>query len=180
MPRCLTVTPHLPVDDLARRSRTCRDPVERAHWHMLWLVAQGHSGAAVARLTGYSETWVRTIVHRSNDRGSDAIVDGRRANPGQAPIVPPALRAALRDALASPPPDGGLWTGPKAAAWLSERLDRPVSPQRAWEVLRAVGYTPQRPRPHAAKADPAAQAAFKKGDSLTRSTLSGRRIPTPS
>lgn len=163
MPARVTLTAHLSIDALEQRYRACHDPGERSRWHMLWLVAQGYSGAAVARLTGYSETWVRTIVHRYNDRGPDAVVDGRRANPGQAPLVPPDVRAALRDALADPPPDGGLWTGPKAAAWLRERLDRPVSPQRAWEVLRAVDYTPQRPRPHAAKADPAAQHAFKKG-----------------
>ena len=46
-----------------------------------------------------------------------------------------------------------LAPGPKAATWLSERLDRTVSPQRAWEVLGAVDHTLQRPRPRAAKAD---------------------------
>lgn len=163
MPARVTLSDHLPLADLERRYRTCRDPGERSRWHMLWLVGQGHSGAATARLTGYSDVWVRTIVHRYNDQGPDAVADGRRTNHGQAPLVPPDVRAELRAALADPPPDGGVWTGPTAAIWLSERLDRTVSPQRAWEVLRAVGYTLQRPRPRAAKADPAAQTAFKKG-----------------
>ena len=163
MPARVTLSDHLSLAELEQRYRTCRDPGERSRWHMLWLVAQGHSGAAVARLTGYSDTWVRTVVHRYNDRGPDAVSDGRRTNPGQPPLVPPDVRAALRDALADPPPDGGLWTGPTAAAWLCERLDRPVSPQRAWETLRAVGFTPQRPRPRAASADPDAQDRFKKG-----------------
>lgn len=163
MPRYLTVTPHLPVDALERRYRACRDPVERSHWQIVWLVARGHSGAAVARLTGYSETWVRTLIHRYNDHGPVGIVDRRRANPGQSPLVSPAVRDELRQRLADPPADGGLWTGPKVAAWLTERLDRDISPQRAWEVLRSLDYTLHQPRPRATAADPAAQDAFKKG-----------------
>lgn len=163
MPARVALADHLSLAALEQRYRTCRDPGERSRWHMLWLVGQGHSGAAVARLTGYSDVWVRTIVHRYNDHGPDAVADGRRTNHGQAPLVPPDARAALRTALAAPPPDGGVWTGPKAAAWLSARLDRPISPQRAWEVLRSLDYALQRPRPRAATADPAAQDAFKKG-----------------
>lgn len=163
MPARVTLSDHLPLADLESRYRTCRDPGERSRWHMLWLVAQGHSAAAVARLTGYSDVWVRTIVHRYNDHGPAAVVDGRRTNPGRAPLVPRAVREELRERLAEPPPDGGVWTGPKAATWLSERLGRAVSVPRAWETLRAVGYTRQRPRPRAASADPAAQAQFKKG-----------------
>ncbi len=117
----------------------------------------------MARLTGYAETWVRTLLHRYNADGSTGIVDHRHANPGQPPLVPPAVREELRARLAEPPPDGGLWTSPKVAAWLRNRLDRPVSPQRAWEVLQRIGFRLHQPRPRATVADPAAQAAFKKG-----------------
>ncbi len=89
MPRTISLVPHLPLTDLEQRYRQCRDPVERSHWHMIWLVGQGHSGAAVARLTGYSETWVRTVIHRDNDRGPDGLLDRRRTNPGHPPLVPP-------------------------------------------------------------------------------------------
>jgi transposase len=163
MPRCLTVRPHLPVADLEQRYRACRDPVERSHWQMVWLVSRSHSGATVARLTGYSETWVRTLIHRYNAEGPAGLVDRRHANPGQPPLVPAAVREELRAALADPPVDGGLWTGPKAAAWLSARLDREIRPQRAWEVLRSLDYSLHRPRPRATTADPTAQDAFKKG-----------------
>ncbi len=163
MPRRLSLTPHLSLDELERRYRACRDPVERSHWQIVWLVAQGHSGAAVARLVGYSATWVRTVIHRYNTAGPAGIVDRRHANPGQPPLVPPAVREELREVLAEPPPDGGLWTGPKVAAWLSARLARDISPQRAWETLRGLGFTLHRPRPRATTADPVAQDAFTKG-----------------
>ncbi len=163
MPRRLVLADHLSTDELARGYRACRDPVERSHWQMVWLVSRGHTCPAAARLLGFRADSVRAVVHRYNDDGPPGLADRRHANPGHPALVPPETRAALRDALAAPPPDGGVWTGPKAAAWLTARLDRPVSPQRAWEVLRAVDYTLQRPRPHAAKADPAAQDTFKKG-----------------
>lgn len=163
MPRRLSLTAHLAPDELERRYRASRDPVERSHWHIVWLVSQGHSGAAVARLTGYSETWVRILIHRYNDQGPAGLDDQRHANPGQPPLVPPAVAEELRGRLADPPPDGGLWTGPKAASWLSERVGRAISPQRAWETLQRIGFSLQQPRPRANAADPVAQATFKKG-----------------
>ena len=163
MPHRLSLLPHRSVAELEHGYRACRDPVERSHWQMVWLVAQGHTCPTVARLTGYRADTVRTVVHRYNAQGPAGLADRRHANPGQAPLVPAAMRAELRAALADPPPDGGLWTGPKVATWLSGRLDRTVRPQRAWEVLRALDFTLHRPRPRATTADPAAQLGFKKG-----------------
>ena len=163
MPRRLTLAPHLTPDELEGRYRQCRDLVERTHWQMLWLVALGYPCSAVAGVVGYSDDWVRTIVRRYNDLGADGITDRRQANPGQTPLLTPALREELDQALAGPAPDGGLWTSPKVAAWLTERLGRPVAKQRAWDAMRRLGYTLQQPRTQAATADPAAQETFTKG-----------------
>lgn len=159
----LTLTPHLTTDDLEQRYRACRQATERSRWQMLWLVSQGHTCPTVADLTGYTPDWVRGIVHRYNADGPAGVMDQRRTNRGRPPLVPPAIRADLRVALADAPPDGGLWTGPKVATWLTERLDRAISPQRAWETVRAIGHTLHQPRPHAARADAAEQEACKKG-----------------
>ena len=56
MPRRLSLNPPPATDELERRYRACRDLVERGHWQIVWLVAQGHTCPTVARLTGYSET----------------------------------------------------------------------------------------------------------------------------
>ena len=168
MPRCWALAPHLPLDDLDYRYRPRRDPVERMHWQMLWLVGQGHHGPAVARMVGYSEDGVRTIVHRYTADGADGVRDRRQANPGQRPLLTPELREALAQALAADPPDGGLWTSPKVAAWMAAQLGHPVSKQRGWAALRSLGFTLHRPRTHAATTDPDAQEAFKKGGSERR------------
>lgn len=177
MPRLLTVTAHLPVEDLEHRYRACHDPVERSPWQMVWLVACGHRVPEVARLTGYSVKWVRAIIGRYNTDGPAGVTDRRQANPGGKPLLSPALREELRAVLADPPADGGLWTARKVAAWMAARLGRPVGEPRGWEAMRSLGFTPQRPRPTATRADPAAQAAFKKGGSATPSRPSGAPIP---
>jgi len=165
MPRYTTVSPHLSVSELARHYRQAHDPVERSHCHLLWLVAEGRRVPEVAALVGYNANWVRTIIRRYNAEGPTGVGDRRAANPGARPLLSPALRETLRDALGGPAPDGGLWTARKVAGWMAERLGRPVGEVRGWEALRALGFTPQRPRPRATNADPVAQAAFKKGAS---------------
>jgi transposase len=117
----------------------------------------------VARVTGYSVNWVREIARRYRDDGPAGIGDRRHGNPGAVPLLDAAQQTALRAALAGPAPDGGLWTCRTVAAWIGATIGRPVDPTRGWEWMRRLGFTPQRPRPRETRADPAAQAAFKKG-----------------
>ena len=179
MPRSATIVPHLSVDELGDCYRHAHEPVARSHWQMVWLVAQGHRIPDVATLVGYTANWVREIVRRYNADGPAGLADRRQHNRGQPPLLDAPAREALAGALAGPAPDGGIWTSTKAAAWMADRLGHPVSPQRGWEALRALGFTLQRPRPRAAKADPAAQTTFKKGGSRPKSTPSGPRTPPP-
>jgi len=165
MPRSTAVAAHLPVAERGQRYRQAHDPVERSHWHLLWLVAEGRRVPDVAALVGYTADWVWTIIRRYNTDGPDGITDHRQSNPGARPLLTPEAREALREALARPAPDGGLWTSRKVATWMAQRLGRPVGEVRGWEAMCRLGFSPQRPRPHASTADSAAQAAFKKGGS---------------
>lgn len=168
MPRRLAVAPHLNPDDLRARARAA-PAADRVRWLAVRLVAEGRPATEVGPPVGFSPEWVRSLVHRYNAGGAAALADGRRGNRGGAPLLNGAGREDLRAALAEPPPGGGLWTGPKVAAWMGGRLGRAVAPQRGWEQLRALGMTVQRPRPRETRADAAAQAAFKKGGSPPRS-----------
>jgi len=60
---------------------------------------------------------------------------------------------------------GMYWNGPKVVRWISEVLGKQVHEQRAYEYLKAIGMSLQRPRPRHAKADPEAQQRFKKNAS---------------
>ena len=76
----------------------------------------------------------------------------------------PAEREELRQAMTREPAEGGLWNGPKVAAWIGRKLGRDdIPPRRGWVYLKRLGYTLQRPRPaHADRASAEEQAAFKK------------------
>jgi transposase len=162
MPKRIQVAPHLSVDELGQRYRRARDPVERSHYHILWLIAGGQPAAEVARVTGYSPPWVRTVVRHYNQAGVAALVDHRHAHPGGQLLLTAEQQTALAQALQGPAPDGGFWTGPKVAAWMAQQVRHPVHPQRGWDYLRRLGYRLHQPRPRHAKAQPEAQATFKK------------------
>jgi transposase len=161
--RRLHLPPHLSLDELEQRYRRAKDPVARSQWQIVWLLSSGTPTAEVARVTRYSVNWVREIARRYREAGPAGIGDRRHGNPGAAPLLDVAQQAQLRDALGGPAPHGDLWTCRSVAAWMSERLGRPVSAQRGWEWMRRLGFSPQRPRPRETRANPAAQAAFKKG-----------------
>jgi transposase len=162
MTKRLSLQPHLALDELERRYRTAKDPVARSHWQMVWLLARGQAAERVAAVTGYTANWVRTIAQRYNRHGQPGLGDRRPRKPGAAGLLSAAQRAELARVIEHPSPDGGIWTGPKVAAWMVAILGRPVHPQRGWEMLRRLGWTAKVPRPRHAKADPQAQAAFKK------------------
>src|SRR3954451_1216482 len=163
--------------ELGQRYRAARSPVERSHLQIVWLLSRGRSEREVARVTGYGRRWVGEVARRYDEGGAgaggpprrydeggpDGLGDRRRGNAGAGPLLGAEDEAALRAALAEPPADGGLWTGPKVATWMAARLGREVWPQRGWDYLKKLGYSAQRPRPrHAKAASPEEQAAYKK------------------
>jgi transposase len=159
-----SVAAHLSADELAARYRAAGDPVRRSQVQMIWLLVSGRPLAEVAEVTGYSTRWVREVVRRYNEGGPDGLGDRRHANRGGEPLLDEAGRAALARRLEAAPPDGGLWTGRKVAAWIAGHTGRErVAPQRGWDYLKRTGHSRRVPRPrHARAADPAAEAAFQK------------------
>jgi transposase len=162
MAQRMAIAPHLSVDELEQRYRRADDPIARSQWQIVWLLASGLPTGQVARVTGYSVRWVQEIARRYR-AGPQAIGDRRHGNPGASPLLDAAQQEQLRQALAGPAPDDGIWSCRSVAAWMSQTLGRPVSAQRGWEWMRRLGFTPQRPRPRETRADPVAQEAFKKG-----------------
>jgi transposase len=151
---------------LEHRYRKAKDPVERSHHQIVWLLSEGRSTREVCEVTGYSPGWVRKIARRYNERGVEGLGDRRHSNPGakERALLDEAGEAQLLEALQGPPPDGGMWSGPKVALWIAQRnaLEQ-VHVQRGFEYLRKVRYSPQVPRPSNVQgADDSEREAFKK------------------
>jgi transposase len=169
---------HLPVEELEARYRAARDATEARHVQAIWLLAQGRTFGDVAEVLAFVPRWVEELAKRYNAFGPEALGDQRRRNGRPASLLTEAVLAALAKRVRTPPEDGGVWSGPKVAVWMARHLGRTrVHPQRGWEALRRIGWSPQAPRPrHARAAWPEEQAAFKRG-SRRRWRGPGPRIP---
>jgi len=156
------MTTTLTTEELHERYRSATDAVERTHWHILWLMKEGQTPEEIASMLGYTARWVRTIVHRWNTTGEQGICNHRRTLPGARCLLTIEQQQELDHALDQPPADGGLWSGPKVAAWMAEQLGRPVDARRGWDYLQRLGRSTRVPRPQHEESDQATQQVFKK------------------
>src|SRR5215208_6998822 len=167
MPKRLQLSPHASTQELEHLYRKAKDPVERSHLQIVWLLSEGRTTGEVCEVTGDSPGGVRKIARRYNERGVEGLGDRRHQNPGarERALLDEEGQAELREALLEgSPPGGGMWSGPKVARWIEERngLEK-VHAQRGWEYLRKVGMSPQVPRPSNSRAETSEREAFKKG-----------------
>jgi len=158
------VADHLSVSALEQQYRSCTDVTAARHFQAIWLLAKGHHIAEVAATVSYARRWVERLLARYNAQGLQALGDLRCRNGRSPSVLKPDLLDKLKARLREPPPDGGLWTSPKVAAWMASELGLTrVAPQRGWEALKAISWSVQKPRPrHPASATPEQREAFKK------------------
>lgn len=162
MSKLTEVVGHLSVVELEERFRRCRDAREKTHLQIILLRKQGWGSRDVARVCGFREDWVRQVVRRYNAEGPGSLGDRRKQNGKKAMMSAEQMEELRQAVLNTRPSDGGLWTGPKVAQWMSKKLGRPVSPQRAWDYLQRLKMSKQTPRPRHVRASEKAQRAFKK------------------
>ncbi|TDH58486.1 helix-turn-helix domain-containing protein [Dankookia rubra] len=173
------IVDHLSIEKLEARYRAARDVTEARHTQAIWLLAQGRTVLEVGEVMAFAPRWVEELAARYNAHGPEALGDQRRRNGRAASLLTKEVLAALAERLRTPPEDGGLWSGPKVAAWMARQLGlERVHPQRGWEALKRIDWSVQAPRPrHPRAATPEQRAAFK-GGLMPLSPRPGRHIPT--
>lgn len=160
---------HLSHDEINARYRACGDGAEKTRWLVIRLLSvpepaavapepaavdpkpavapePAATPASVAPTVGLSVDGVRRILKRWNALGAPGLAD-RRASNGNDPRLKPEQTAKLAAALRAEPPDGGLWSGPKVAAFCKAQFGVEAHPTTGWKWLRKLGFTLQVPRP---------------------------------
>src|SRR5260221_2978265 len=99
LPRRIHLEPHLTDDELHKRYRRTADPVERSHWHFLWLMAGGMTATAPAAITGYSAYWIAPVARRYNPDAPAGVPTPRHAISIGRPALPRSHLPALKSPI---------------------------------------------------------------------------------
>lgn len=129
--------------------RACRHPVEKTRWHLTWLLLrtdEARTPAQAAAVVGISAIAARAVLKQWNASGPAGLAD-RRANNWGPPALADGQWGELFAALKRRPPDGGLWTGPKVAAYARNRWGVEVRPPTGWRWLRDLVLPSRSPPP---------------------------------
>ena len=100
MPKGINIEPHLSVEELQERYRQAKEPIERSHYQIIWLLATGKPSEEVAQITGYKRSWIYELVWGYNRMGPETLGDGRRTNKGAPPLLNDEQQANLYQILA--------------------------------------------------------------------------------
>ena len=139
MPKKAYLKSYLSEIEIKNRYLQIRDRVESRRWHLLWLVSQKWTIKEAAQALGLNYDYAKDIVKSYNQKGPDGILNRRKTRkfyPSHA-LLTLEQQEQLRIALKSPPQDQAVWTGPKVAEWIAEKIGRDrVSPHRGCEYMK--------------------------------------------
>ncbi len=97
MPKSLTISPHLSIEELEGCYRQAKTVTERSHYQILRLLAKGYPCEEVVAVTGYSRNWIYELVRSYNHLGVEALGDLRKHNQGILPKLDDVQQANLFD-----------------------------------------------------------------------------------
>lgn len=147
----LKVKRRLAYEKITQNYRSCKNPIEKTRWHLIWLMANPQKSVSVkeaAKTVNFCQRWARTLVNRYNEEGSKGLIDKRKNNKGQEPVLNKKQKKELRKIILSgKPPDKGLWTSVKVANWIEEKTGKRPSNKTGLNYLSILGFTLQEPRP---------------------------------
>jgi len=157
--------PEETAEALRRAYREEADGEVRTRLHGLWLVRRGQRLAEVAQVVGVHPRTVQRWVRWYRGGGLAAVRARKRGGPGQAAWLTAEQQAAVLEQAAT----GAFHTAADARQWIAGQFGVGYRPKGIYRLLKRLGCRPKVPRPVHEKANPAEQAAWKKGGSRRRS-----------
>ena len=168
MPRAVPIRTDIPAAELRRRAKTETDG--RASRRMLALAAvlEGVSREDTARLAGMDRQSLRDWVHRFNAEGIEGLRD--RPHTGRPSRLSEGQMAAFR-AVGLRGPDSekdgvSSWTAKDPCRIVEARYKVSQSENGMLKLLKNLDLSWQKTRPVQPKAEPRAQADFKKNAAI--------------
>lgn len=132
--------------------------------HAVLLNHQKHTSGQIARLLDAPRSRVSLWLQQFETQGWEALLEGHRA--GRPKELSAAQLARLDDLIDSGPVaygfPSGVWTSPMIARVIAEEFAVAYHPGHVRKVLKAMGFSVQRPRRKLAKADPVAQDRWQR------------------
>jgi len=159
----MTVQPHLTLDQLFQAAKDEPNPTTARRIQAVAMAQQLLTSAKIAQLLGEDARLIRDWVTRYNRRGIDALSHQRGA--GRKPNLAPKKEQAFKDRIESGPTDAdkvSVLHGKDYQRILEQEFDTVHSLSGVYHLLHRLGYSWLMPRPQHEKADPQAQADFKK------------------
>ena len=164
--RALKPSDRLGSADLAEAARRERDGRIRTRILAMRYMLEGHTAPEAAKVFPLSDTQLRMWVRRYDAEGLHGLRD--RPRPGRPPILDPEKTEAFSERVRTgPAEDEGLaaYRGEDVQRLLKDEFGSDYSISGTYFLLHRLGFSSLVPRPVHPKADPAAQAAFKRGGS---------------
>jgi transposase len=147
--------------ELYQRFIAEQDVSRRKRLQALWLVREGHSLAEASELAGVARRSLERWLGWYREDGLPAVLE--RVPGHGARGAASRLTAEQQTQLLAEVTTGRFRTYDEARDWIAQTFGVRYSYQGVYSVLARLEVHPKVPRPMAAKADPAVQAAWKKG-----------------
>jgi transposase len=146
---------------------------------IILLSAAGNAKPQIAYELGCSRGTVDTIRKRYREQGLEGLVP--RTSPGRPSRATPEYRAALREAVQTQPQSLGygfsVWSLARLAQHLKRKTGISLSDDQLGRVLRAEGFSYQRPK-HTMKGK-RDEAAYERARRQLKTLKKKHSIPTP-
>lgn len=132
--------------------------------HAVLLNHQRHTSGEIAELLGAPRSKVSLWLGRYESYGWEALLEGHRCGRPKE-LTAPQL-SQLEGVIDSGPIaygfSSGVWTSPMIARVIQEEFNVHYHPGHVRKVLKALGFSVQRPRRQLAKADPTEQDRWQR------------------
>jgi transposase len=132
--------------------------------HAILLNHQQHSSGEIADLLGAPRSKVSLWLGQYESYGWEALLEGHRS--GRPKQLTSTQLSQLDGVIDSGPIaygfSSGVWTSPMIARVIQEEFNVQYHPGHVRKVLKALGFSVQRPRRQLAKADPAEQDRWQR------------------